>query len=93
MQEKRLSVLKEKIKDEGEYTYVKARGCIVIDYTFVNEKVLDKVIKCKIKEKMDLDHLPRIIIEIVAEETRGREKEESTKKQKKTRKKRSNKMD
>lgn len=60
--EKRLSVLNGKTKGdwEREYTSVSARRCILINYAFVNENILDKVIglEFKINERMDLNHLP-----------------------------------
>lgn len=59
MQERGSSVLKGKTKGdwEGEYTYMGARGCTVIDYAFVNDKVLDKVIKFKIEERTQITYL------------------------------------
>lgn len=77
MQENGLYVLNGKTKSdwEGEYTYAGARGCTVIDYAFVNEKVIEKVIDFKVEERMDSDHFP-IIVELEAEETRRGKKEE-----------------
>src|SRR5215467_6361456 len=43
---------------EGEYTYVGARGCSLIDYIVVNENVRDKICKFKVGDKVDSDHLP-----------------------------------
>lgn len=42
---------------------------------FINEKMIDKAIKFKIKERVDSDHFP-IIVELEAEETRRGKKEE-----------------
>lgn len=80
MQENGLYVLNKKKKTksdwEGEYTYASVQGYRVIDYVFINEKMLDKAIKFKIKERVDSDHFP-IIVELEAEETRrGKEEEE-----------------
>jgi len=43
---------------DGEYTYVGARGCTVIDYIIVNERAYDKVLDFKIKNRVDSDHMP-----------------------------------
>lgn len=43
-------IKKTKSDWEGEYTSV--RGYTVIDYVFINKKMLDKVIKFKIKERV-----------------------------------------
>lgn len=67
---------------EGEYTYVGARGSSVIDYIFVNKKVLGNIIKFKIEERMDSDHmLITLEVEEKEEERRMRKGEEKIKKE------------
>ncbi|XP_077282353.1 uncharacterized protein LOC143908534 [Temnothorax americanus] len=43
---------------EGEFTYVDARGSLVIDYIIVNGYVHDKVLEFKVDDRVDSDHLP-----------------------------------
>jgi len=42
----------------GEFTYAGARGSIVIDYVFVNERAMDRIIEFKIESRVDSDHMP-----------------------------------
>lgn len=58
----------------GEYTYIGARGCIVIDYLIVNECMLSSIEECRIDERVDSDHMP-LCLEIRKEERRGKEEE------------------
>ena len=44
--------------EEGEYTFLGARGSSVIDYIIVNEKVWDKIVEFKIESRVDSDHAP-----------------------------------
>lgn len=73
MQEMRLSILNGKILGdwEGEYTYVGVRGNTVIDFIFVNEKVIDKTIAFKVEDRVDSDHMP-VSLEIETEEEEAR---------------------
>jgi len=43
---------------DGNFTYVGARGNIVIDFVIANEAVFNKIIDFKILERVDSDHLP-----------------------------------
>ena len=65
---------------EGEYTYVGARGCSVIDYIVVNENVRDKICNFRIGDRVDSDHLP-LEMEVIEEEGRDLEEEEERKKE------------
>jgi hypothetical protein len=72
MQNCGLEVLNGRIKGdwEGEFTYIGSRGNTVIDYVFVNGRMLDKVTKLKVEERVDSDHMP-IKMEEEIEETSG----------------------
>jgi len=48
LEEKGWQVLNGRTAEEGEYTYVGARGCSVIDYIVVNEYVQEDVIEFKV---------------------------------------------
>lgn len=41
----------------GIYIYIGARGSTVIDYIFVNTQVSDRILECKVEERIDSDHL------------------------------------
>lgn len=56
-----------------------ARGCTVIDYAFVNERILDRIVEFKVEERVDSDHLS-ITVEIDTEEKRRKRKGEHKKK-------------
>jgi len=43
---------------EGTYTYVDARGSIVIDYVLVKEHMFNKVCSFRIGDRIDSDHMP-----------------------------------
>jgi len=43
---------------EGEFTYVGARGCSVIDYTIVNERLGNRISSFRIGDRVDSDHMP-----------------------------------
>jgi len=43
---------------EGEYTYVGARGCSVIDYVIVNELLGNRISSFRIGDRVDSDHMP-----------------------------------
>jgi len=43
---------------EGEFTYVGTKGCSVIDYVMVNERVESRVSNFSIGEGVDSDHMP-----------------------------------
>jgi len=57
----------------GEFTYVGARGSTVIDYVFVNERALEKIIDFKVESRVDSDHMPL--------QVRTRKREENIKKE------------
>jgi len=59
---------------EGEYTYVGARGCSIIDYIIVNETIGDSIYKFKVGEKVDSDHLS-LEVELSTEEKRTQEEQ------------------
>lgn len=44
--------------DEGEYTYIGARGESVIDYVIANERGLAKVETLKVATRVESDHQP-----------------------------------
>lgn len=46
---------------EGEFTYIGARGCFVIDYIIVNEYVQERLIKFYIGDRVNSDHMPIIM--------------------------------
>lgn len=63
---------------EGEFMYIGARGCTVIDYNIVNEAYNNKVKSFRIENRRKSDHLS-IILTIKNEEEeegRGEEKEQ-----------------
>lgn len=47
---------------EGEFTYIGARGCIVIDYNRVNEYCNNKVKGFRIENRIESDYLPTALI-------------------------------
>lgn len=47
---------------QGEFTYVGARGSIVIDFVFANEKANDKTIEFRIGDRVESNHLPLIMV-------------------------------
>lgn len=59
---------------EGEYMYIGARGCTVIDYLIVNECMLSSIEEFRIDERVDSDHMP-LCLEIRKEDRRGKEEE------------------
>jgi len=69
----------------GEFTYVGARGSTVIDYVFVNERALERIIDFKVENRVDSDHMPLQVRtrmreeNIKKEERKGKEKEEEEK--------------
>lgn len=62
---------------EGEYIYIGARGCTIIDYIIVNETCINKVINFKVDniDRIDSDHLSLILTiwDREEEEERGAE--------------------
>jgi len=55
---------------DGEYTYVRAKGCSVIDYVMVNERIGNRISRFRIGDRMDSDHMS---MELTVEIRRGRE--------------------
>lgn len=43
---------------EGEFTYVEARGCSVIDYVIINKNCENRIKSFRIKDRVDSDHMP-----------------------------------
>ena len=62
--------------EEGDYTFIGARGSSIIDYVIVNEKARDKVIKFKVVDRIESDHVP-ICLEIRMDEEERNCKRES----------------
>ncbi|EZA53828.1 hypothetical protein X777_06702 [Ooceraea biroi] len=63
---------------DGEFTYVGARSCSVIDYIIVNDIVLDKIVEFKVEELVDSDHLPiRISLKELRQRTRSQSEDEA----------------
>ncbi|XP_071580229.1 uncharacterized protein [Temnothorax nylanderi] len=62
---------------DGEYTYVGARGNTVIDYAIVSDNVHERIVKFRIDDKVDSDHMP-LILEEEIEKGRGQEVEEES---------------
>ncbi|KYM98796.1 hypothetical protein ALC62_10485 [Cyphomyrmex costatus] len=60
---------------EGEYTYVGARGCSVIDYILVSEVLHGRITEFRVDVRMDSDHQPLRLkmLEIEAEDNRSGE--------------------
>lgn len=75
----RLEILNGKTEGdwEGEYTYTGARGSTLIDYIFVNTKVTERVLECKVEEKVDSNHLPISLKMETREEKRGNKKRQT----------------
>jgi len=63
---------------DGEYTYVGVRGCSVIDYVMINERIGNRISKFKIGDRVDSDHMP---MELTMEIRRGRRQGKKTQKQ------------
>lgn len=85
MIEKRLNILNGKTNGdwEDEYTYVRVRGSMVIDYAIVNEKIKNRIISFRVEDRVDSDHMS-ISIELEEEDSRkGRENEEERRNRKK----------
>jgi len=58
---------------EGEFTYVGAMGCSVIDYVVVNERIGNRIRRFRIGNRVDWDHMPlELIMEMKSRE--GHEK-------------------
>ena len=55
--------------EEGEYTYVGARGSTVIDYILVDREAKDRIEKMRVIDKVESDHFP-VVAEVRSE---GRE--------------------
>lgn len=55
--------------EKGEFTYIGARGSSVIDSVIINDKVRERMYKCKVEERIESDHAP------VWVEIRGSEEE------------------
>lgn len=87
MEKKGLNILNGKTKEnwEDKYTYVGARGCMVIDFIFANELGIEKCAKFVVISRVDSDYMP-ICIEIWEEkeedkDRRRKEKKETTEEQ------------
>lgn len=61
---------------KGEFTYIGAKGCTVIDYNIVNEACNNKVKSFRIKNRIESDHLPIVLTIRDGEKEEGRGKEE-----------------
>ena len=44
--------------EEGEFTFIGARGNSVIDYIIVNDRMWENLIKFKVEDSVDSDHAP-----------------------------------
>lgn len=64
---------------EREFTYVGTRGNTVIGYVIVNEKMRDRVVKFKIRERVNLNHIS-LGMKIEEEQRRGWKDDETIKK-------------
>lgn len=60
---------------KGEYTYVEAKGCSVIDYVIVNQVCNSRVLEFKIGNQLDSDHLLTTLI-LKGEDAKEDEEEE-----------------
>lgn len=74
-----MSVLNGRTEEDsdGEFTFVGARGSTVIDYIFVNDRIIDDVTAFRIEKMMDSDHLslaPELVLEVAEKEGRGRKR-------------------
>lgn len=77
MRESDLEILNGKTEGdrEGEFTYIGPRGSTVIDYIFVNKNLIEEVVKFRLEERVESDHL-LICVEVKQEEEKERREEE-----------------
>lgn len=55
---------------EREFTYVGTRGNTVRGYVIVNEKMRDRIVKFKVRERVNLDHIS-LGMKVEEEQRRG----------------------
>jgi len=65
---------------EGEFTYIGARRCSVIDYVIVNERIGNRISRFRVGDRVDSDHMP---LEVTLEVRRGRGQDKKTQEQEK----------
>jgi len=63
---------------EGEFTYIGARGCSVIDYVMINERLGNRISSFRVGDRVDSDHMP---LELNVKTRKGRGQDMKTQEQ------------